>query len=431
MKILLVTSQLGSGYHSGTERYVENLGAGLAARGHDVHYLAGDPLGSRKSVLGESVGWGGRLLAYPVKGLHSIHGLARAEVATWLQDFGPDLVHLANPVHIGAGILSPCRTLGIPAVVTAMDYWWTCPRATLLREGREFCSGTPPWYDCARCVARDHPRPVFRVLSGLPQPLAVTPWLAMAAKSVEQGLPLRDLLRWPRRRSILTDLLRSAQRVIFPSKAMRDVLGPLLPRDRWQLIPYGLEERWFGEPKQRSPEARAPGKLRIGYAGSLSPHKGPELILQAVERLGWDDCQIRLAGRTDPPFFLRRLEELARDRDVEFTGVLDRDEMLTFMRSLDLLVVPSRWRENLPFVVLEAQAVGLPIIASRVPGIEERIEQPELLFEPGSVDDLARALVDFSNGDRSSAAPPVSRLEEMCTATEAVYAEARRELGAS
>jgi glycosyltransferase involved in cell wall biosynthesis len=162
----------------------------------------------------------------------------------------------------------------------------------------------------------------------------------------------------------------------------------------------------------------------VGFAGTLRPHKGPDLLLEALGHLGWSRTRVRLAGDSDDAAFLAKLGHLGEGLQVEFAGLLAPDAMIEFLRSLDVLVVPSRWAENLPFSLLEAQAAGLPVIASHVPGCAERIGEPGLLFEPGSARDLARALEAFAGGARDPAPPPVGRAEDMCAATETVYQEA-------
>jgi glycosyltransferase involved in cell wall biosynthesis len=98
--------------------------------------------------------------------------------------------------------------------------------------------------------------------------------------------------------------------------------------------------------------------------------------------------------------------------------------MRAFLRSLDVFVVASRWPENLPFVLLEAQAAGVPVIASDVAGISHRIPDSRMLFRPGSPEDLARALGDFAACPSPLPTPPVSSLEDMTRATEAAYRRA-------
>jgi len=426
MRILFYTMQLGPRYHHGSERYVETLGGALTAAGHEVSYLAGDPLErASRSELGEPVAWTARLHAYPTSDWSAVEGLPAAAASPWLADLAPDIVHVANPAHVGVGLLRACRELGIPLVVTTMDFWWICPRATLLRRGQEICSGEPGWLECVRCTASDHPQKLLRAIARLPACFSPLTLALMSASGLRRGHRVADALRWPRRRSLLLEHLSKASQVIFPSTALQRSLAPRLAEDRWSLIPYGLAEPWFEEPKKPLERPRAPETLRVGFAGSLLPHKGAHLLLEAVGLLGWRRTLIRVAGRGEDPAYRERLARAGEGLRVQYEGELDEGEMIDFLRDIDVLVVPSRWPENLPFVLLEAQAANLPVIGSRVEGIAASIPDPARLFEADSARDLARALEDFCGGvGDASTSPRVWTVQEMYSATESVYRKA-------
>ena len=67
---------------------------------------------------------------------------------------------------------------------------------------------------------------------------------------------------------------------------------------------------------------------------------------------------------------------------------------------MDLFVLPSLFGEGLPMVVLEAMAAGVPVVATRVPGVPEAIRhgQDGVLVDPGDADDLAQAIAGVVNG---------------------------------
>ncbi|HIE69618.1 MAG TPA: glycosyltransferase, partial [Planctomycetes bacterium] len=75
-------------------------------------------------------------------------------------------------------------------------------------------------------------------------------------------------------------------------------------------------------------------------------------------------------------------------------GPFDREELAQALAQIDVLVVPSTWHENAPFVVLEARAAGLPVIASRFGGLIEVVDDgiDGELFTPGNAADLAKRL---------------------------------------
>jgi glycosyltransferase involved in cell wall biosynthesis len=148
------------------------------------------------------------------------------------------------------------------------------------------------------------------------------------------------------------------------------------------------------------------------------------LLLEAAHQLGWTNTRIRIAGTIDDPVYWNELLMLAKGLSVEFVGPLAQSEMADFYRGLDVLVLSSRWPENLPFVLLEAQAAQLAVIGSDVPGISHRIPDPKMRFKTGSASSLARAMGGLMAASLQASSPAVSHLREMASATESVYQNA-------
>jgi glycosyltransferase involved in cell wall biosynthesis len=345
-------------------------------------------------------------------------------LGAFLQSYRPDLVHVANPAHIGIGIIREARSLGIPVVVTAMDFWWVCPKATLLRGEGGICDGTPPWHECLRCIAADHPRPGVRWLAHFPSSMSLLSLVLFAARSLRRGLTVPDAKLWMRRREELAAALKSVQGIVFPSGATRAVIEPMLSGVHCELIPYGLSPEWFASPRVRPERPIPPEQMVIGFAGALLPHKAPHLLLEAVRRLGWTTTRVRLAGPVPDAGYARQLRVAAAGLNVEFTGALETAKMPEFLRSLDVLAMTSTWPENLPFIVLEAQAAGVPVVGSRLPGIAEQIADEQLRFTPGSAEGLSEAIDWVRRHPQQLSTPSVHGIEEMTDRTQEIYLEA-------
>jgi len=425
MKIAFVTMQFGRSYTQGTERYVGSLGRCLSERGHQVVYLAGDPQGRGHSCkVAEPIDTGRRIFAYPTRGWLAVSGISTKRISQWLQRERPDVVHLANPAHIGAGIIQVCKRLGIPVVVTVMDFWWVCPKAVLLKDDGTICDGTPGWSECVRCMSADHPETRLRWLGRLPRILSPITLLLYYARAALRKMSPADMFRWTRRRSILIDYLNKADRVIFLSQAARQIIGEKLTKPRCPVIHLGLQSEWFDKPaKPLFPETVSPDDLTIGYTGALATHKAPHLLLEAVRRLGWHRTLIRLAGPAGDPDYRDRLKTGADGLNVEFVGQIDTAAMADFYRSLDISAMTSNCLENYPFAVLEALAAGVPVVGAKVGGIPEQISDERLLFEPGSADGLADALKFVREHPDQIRIPNVMTAETMTDQIEAVYRE--------
>ena len=149
-----------------------------------------------------------------------------------------------------------------------------------------------------------------------------------------------------------------------------------------------------GLPFDRLP-LRKPASLELQSiicVGRLSPEKGQAGLLRTFARLVVKRPQLRLRLVGDGPE-REGLEALARELGVgalvTFVGPLSEADALAEIARSDLLVLPSLM-EGLPIVLMEAMALGVPVVASRVAGIPELVEDGigGLLFAPSDWDEL-------------------------------------------
>ena len=185
--------------------------------------------------------------------------------------------------------------------------------------------------------------------------------------------------------------------VIVPSQ----VLGAYLvhrfgmPRVKLRIIPRGVNVDEFAF---APPPAVHEGPWRIGLIGRLRPGKGHETALRACQQLLQRGVPVRLCFVGDAPggAFRASLEaSIARwglERVVEWLGV--RRDIPACLASMDVIIVPSTYPESFGRSVIEAHAVGRPVVASRLGALAEVVEDGVngVLAEPGDPSSLAQGI---------------------------------------
>lgn len=143
--------------------------------------------------------------------------------------------------------------------------------------------------------------------------------------------------------------------------------------------------------------------FQILAVGRLSAEKGIDVLLKSMTMLPPDGFHLRIAGVGQED---KNLEAMVRDLHlqgrVEFLGAIARNQIASYYRGSDVLVIPSR-SEAFSLVAIEAMACGMPIIATRVGGLTEVIDDGinGVLVSANAPDELARALnVIQSSPDR-------------------------------
>ena len=198
---------------------------------------------------------------------------------------------------------------------------------------------------------------------------------------------------------IIRAIWGNASAVVACSDGLRELARETDVDVKIDVIPDGLDLGRF-EPVQRDP---CPEKVRVLTIGRLIPRKGFQFLIRAlpqiIEKTETHDFEIEIVG--DGPYqgeLLKLSEDLGVASHIRFAGSVPYSELPQKYRDADVFILPSL-AEGMPLVVLEAMGTGLPIVASRVQGIDELVVEDinGALFDAGDVDGLAHALVKLIN----------------------------------
>jgi glycosyltransferase involved in cell wall biosynthesis len=432
---------------AGVEVYTLRLAQALRARGHDVlvlsavHDLQARP-GSTRLRQHEGV---------PVAEVVNVHHrgtlaatyddpeMERA-MAALLREFRPDCVHVQHLLNLSAGLVAGARDAGARVVFTLHDYWLSCPRDGLRTRADLTVCRTMDHAVCAACIA-DSPYlvpPLQRGLAGAARGLGLGRQLHrlhdLAPRFTETTLRLLrraappDLpagaLAMDRRAEALRSAVAGVDVFLAPTVFARDrALEFGLDASRTHVVRLGV----LTEP----PRARPAGvRRRFGFVGTLAPHKGVHVLVEAFRSLPDPAITLDLHGsETVHPGYAASLRRAAEgDARVRFRGPFPEGAQDAVLHSLDVLVLPSVWWENSPLVVLEAQGRGVPVIASAIGGVPELVTGDSgLLVPPGDREQLRDAIRSVLDGLRlaGALAPlPLQTVAEHAAAMEGFYAGA-------
>ncbi len=196
--------------------------------------------------------------------------------------------------------------------------------------------------------------------------------------------------------------------LIAPNRYYADAMAGYLniAPDKIDVIPLGLNLEGFPKPGQKSArQLRQPRqRATIGYLARVCPDKGLHLLAEALRVLcnlpTMPPVEVCAAGYLHPadrPYLEDILRQLAQWNIAErlrYLGELDRPGKIALLQSIDVLCVPTIYRESKGLYVLEAWAAGVPAVLPAHGAFPEMVADTGggLLFAPGDVYDLADTL---------------------------------------
>ncbi len=295
--------------------------------------------------------------------LSSVYSLsARLKLRKLLEETRPDVAHMHIIYHqLTLSIVDELARQGIPSIMTLHDYKIGCPAYVMYRDGQP----------CSLCTTG----PVENVL----------------VHSCVKGSRAASLLAMIEARAArVRGSYRKVDAYVAPSGfAGRVAIATGIDPGTVHVIPNFLPTEEIGDPI-----AVLEDRPRFLFAGRLEEVKGVREMLDAYgtgdPRLGTLvlagaggelESEVRAAAASCP--------------NIEYLGRLSRERVLGEMRRSRALLVPSRWHENNPMSLLEARAIGAPIICTDMGGLPEMVEDgvDGLVVASASAEALARAIL--------------------------------------
>ncbi len=316
-------------------------------------------------------------------------------------EWQPEIVHLVSGYLMGTAPLDAARAHNIPSVISLTDFWFLCPTIQLLRGDGSLCTGPEP-IECVRCLF-DERRP-FRVIDQRAPNLMRAFWKTASARNwLGNAFDLPPLLNaLEARHRTLIHSLHQADAIISLTRFLAELhIANGVAREKFFIKPDCIEPSDFAPIEFRPTRT---DEIHFGYLGQITPIKGIDVLLRAfleVQARASKPVHLHLYGNLNAePSYARELQRLAKSAsNITFHGTYEHRRALALMNEMDVIVVPSLWYENSPRVIFEAFAAKRSVIGTRVGGIAEVIQDGHngLLFERGSVEDLARVMLRVAN----------------------------------
>lgn len=288
---------------------------------------------------------------------------------TLLRDMRPDVVHIHNFFSvISPSVYYACKEEGVPVVQTLHNYRLACPAASFYRDGKI----------CEECLDRG---PFHAVRYGCYRESK----LATAA--------LATMLEVHRRKNTWTEMVDCY--VALTEFAREKMIQGGLPADKIRVKPNFV----LPDPGPRTSD----GDYAL-FVGRLVDLKGVGTLIKAWSKL---PASIPLVIAGDGPY-RPEMEKLISDfklANVDYRGRLSRNETLATMKGARFLMFPSEWYEGFPVTIAESFACGVPVLCSRLGGMQEIVDDGRtgLHFTSGDAADMAEKVQwAWSNPEETS-----------------------------
>lgn len=370
--------------NGGSETYVFKLGECLKEYGNEVQYFgmehenrcAGNNVGAYTSNMDFHGGSKLSKITYPVKTIYSSE--ARKKIRKVLDDFQPDVCHLNNFNYQ----LTPSIILEInkwrkenrktcKIVFTAHDYNLVCPNHMLnnplTHENCESCLGGH-FKNCikGKCIH------------------------SSTAKSI---VGAAEAYFWNAK-----GVYKYIDKIICCSKFMKRIMdsNPLFAKKT--VVVHNFVDDLKYEYKEK--------ENYVLYFGRFSEEKGIRTLLEVCKEL--PDVKFVFAGSGALE------DEIRKVSNIECVGFKSGKELEELISKAKFSVYPSEWYENCPFSVMESIMFATPVIASKIGGLPELVQDGVngILFEYKNKNDLKNKISELWNDDKKSA-----ELSENCKKT--------------
>jgi len=348
MKILFTVHQFFPKHYTGTERFVLNLSKQLQRMGHSVKvltYAIAENNGFRKEedfLINEY-----NFQGIPVVSIR--HKIIPPDVSFRIFDSSMekiletifsseefDIIHICHPMRTGS-IMKVAKKRNIPVILTLTDFWLMCPRGIAVTAKGELCSSPECGVKCATECYEHMPK-------------------EKTVARFEQA----------------EEFVKNAGMIICPTYFLAGMFSNVFNRDV-KVIRHGIDYR---DIRTNNKMKQKGDIVTYGYIGTVLPHKGVHLIVEAIKMIRSQNIKVKIYGNYfyEKEYYDKLKKMVEGDSRVEFLGEYEDDEMQHIMNDTDCTIVPSIWWEISPLTALTSLAHKVPVITINIGGAAELIK---------------------------------------------------------
>jgi glycosyltransferase involved in cell wall biosynthesis len=340
-------------------------------------------------------------------------------------------------------IVHALRGRGVEVDVAHVSRKYDDWRVETKAGGRQICcpADDDPAHTLNRLwnVLRRGPAPSHVVAFGGTLPLLAGPpfaaWLKAPLVTLIRGNDFDAAIFSPKKSDVLRHAIHSSAAVCTVTRDHAARIAALEPGVDPLWIPNGIDaQTWQLLPHDRAAavQFRVEGRRVLGMFGQFKQKKGVRFFLDALERSGVADrFHLLLVGDVDPACVAAAAPAAVDDgrSGCRYTVLPFRDrlDLLPLFAACDLVVVPSFY-DGLPNVVLEAAALGIPLLTSNAGGMADLLVDGEnaIVFEAGDAHDCRRAIAAAASIDDAALAALGARCQAAVVEHFNVEKEAQR-----
>lgn len=304
----------------------------------------------------------------PIKGLGYLKTLLPFDIISYFlscrifKKIKPDVVHLHNFNFLTFSLVLSAKELKIPVLFSVYDYWVICPTLLLLDNNGEICKRFHG-YHCLSCLEQQK-LDIFQ----------------------------KCFLRF--RKGTFDWFLNKIDCFLVLSKCSARILEDYgIDKEKIAIIPLPLFEKTdlISHVEEDS----------ILFVGWINMPKGLHILLEAMPKILANIPGAKLyvietgEGKEYKGKIVNLLKDLKIEEKVSFLGKRSTEEVKGYLQRCNVVVIPEQWENMSPLILGEAAMMGKPIVASRIGGISEFIEDGKsgFLAEPKDSGHFARQII--------------------------------------
>lgn len=303
-----------------------------------------------------------------------------------LENYQPDVVHFHHYVHLGLEMIREVKNYNknLPVVLTLHEYFGICHNhgQMVKTDSNRVCHTSSP-SDCASCFPKYSSQEFFLRKQFIQSFFAlvdrfISPSEFLKKRYVDWGIDEQDI------------------------EVLENVDNP----DSGENVDNSIDSDKSSNSNAISSSVNgiSSNKNRIvfSYFGQINSFKGIDILIDAISLLPKNVTKqlavnINGSGLENCTDQFRKYVKKSVEKSngvIRLRGRYERNELKDLMSGTDWVVIPSKWWENSPMVILEAKKYSVPVIASNIGGMKEKIENGKngFHFQMGRPDSLAEVM---------------------------------------